>query len=94
MVENVNRIGEALGVVWSFFQNEAGELTVGACLLLAAIAFVSMGSGATKQSASESVMPPLAAPTEAATLSVFDHAHLVGRGSPPFQCSSVKLAEF
>ena len=40
MVENVNRIGEALGVAWSFFQNEAGELTVGACLLLAAIAFV------------------------------------------------------
>jgi len=40
MVENINRIGEALGVVWSFFQTESGELTVSACLLLAAIALL------------------------------------------------------
>ena len=40
MVENINRIGEMLGVLWSFFQNEAGELTVAACLLLATAALV------------------------------------------------------
>ncbi len=40
MVENVEKIGDALGVVWALFENEAGELTVLASILLAALALV------------------------------------------------------
>ena len=38
MVETVKEIGDALGVVWAFFQDESGQLTLLACLLLAALA--------------------------------------------------------
>ena len=40
MVETVEKIGDALGVVWAFFENESGELTLLASLLLAALALV------------------------------------------------------
>lgn len=40
IVERVEKLGDALGVVWAFFQDESGELTVLASLLLAALALV------------------------------------------------------
>ncbi len=39
MVEKFQKIGDALGVVWSFFEDESGQLTLLAMLLLAALAF-------------------------------------------------------
>ncbi len=39
MVEKFQKIGDALGVVWSFFEDESGQLTLLAMLLLAAFAF-------------------------------------------------------
>ena len=38
MVETFQKIGDALGVVWAFFEDESGQLTVLAMLLLAALA--------------------------------------------------------
>jgi hypothetical protein len=38
MVETVKEIGDALGVLWAFFQDESGQLTLSACLFLAGIA--------------------------------------------------------
>jgi len=38
MVETVKEIGDALGVLWAFFQDESGQLTLPACLFLAGIA--------------------------------------------------------
>ncbi len=40
MVENVEKIGDAFGVVWAFFQDESGQLTLLASLLLASLALV------------------------------------------------------
>lgn len=40
MVETVERIGDALGVVWAYFEDESGELTAVAALALAALAVV------------------------------------------------------
>lgn len=38
MVEQVGKIGDALGVVWAFFQDESGQLTLLASVLLATLA--------------------------------------------------------
>ncbi len=38
MVETIEQIGDALGVVWALFENEAGELTLAANILLAVCA--------------------------------------------------------
>ena len=38
MVEKVKEFGDALGVVWAFFQDESGQLTLLACLFLAGLA--------------------------------------------------------
>ena len=38
MVETVERIGDALGVVWGFFEDETGDLTLLANLLLMGLA--------------------------------------------------------
>lgn len=38
MVETFEKIGDALGVVWAFFESESGDLTVFGCLLLATLA--------------------------------------------------------
>ena len=38
MVEMFQQLGDALGVVWAFFEDESGQLTVPALLLLAAFA--------------------------------------------------------
>ena len=40
MVENVEKIGDAFGVIWAFFQDESGQLTILASLLLATLALV------------------------------------------------------
>lgn len=38
MVDMVEKIGDAFGVVWALFQDETGQLTLPALLLLAALA--------------------------------------------------------
>ena len=37
MVENMGKLGDIIGKLWAFFQDETGQLTVVACLLLAAL---------------------------------------------------------
>ena len=37
MVENMGKLGDAIGILWAFFQDETGQLTLVACLLLAAL---------------------------------------------------------
>jgi hypothetical protein len=39
MVETFEKIGDALGLVWALFEDETGQLTLPAMLLLAALAF-------------------------------------------------------
>jgi hypothetical protein len=38
MVEKVKEFGDFLGVVWAFFQDESGQLTLLVCLFLAGLA--------------------------------------------------------
>jgi hypothetical protein len=38
MVEMFQQIGDALGVVWAYFEDESGQLTIPAMLLLAGLA--------------------------------------------------------
>ena len=40
IVENVGKIGDAFSVIWAFFQDESGQLTILATLLLATLALV------------------------------------------------------
>jgi intracellular septation protein A len=40
MVENMEKIGDAIGVLWAFFQDESGQLTILACLLMAALSLM------------------------------------------------------
>jgi len=46
MVETFQKIGDGLGVVWSLFEDQSGQLTVPAMLLLAALAFATAARSA------------------------------------------------
>ena len=39
MVDTFEKIGDALGLVWALFEDESGQLTLPAMVLLAALAF-------------------------------------------------------